>query len=138
MDIYLNIDGDTETGYNSWMWNNTSANFLMQGFKRTNYDMRLAAYDKTKGGGWGWLKPDIVATGMGLMEISKMKKVEDNVVEFEAQIKRSLIPGLGDEVRIMVGHSGAEGEGNNWTTSGGLPTVTNTGDKNDGLLVNLK
>ncbi len=136
MDIYLNVDGDTETGYNSWMWNAPSANYLMQGFKADNYDMRLAAYDETKGGGWGWLTPNVVETGMGLMEISEMNEVEENIVEFEAQIFRNFIPGLGDEVRIMIGHSGAEGDA--WTTSGGLPTVTNAGDKNDGLLVKLK
>ena len=136
MDIYLNVDGDTETGYNSWMWNAPSANYLMQGFKADNYDMRLAAYDESKGGGWGWLTPNVVETGMGLMEISEMNEVEENIVEFEAQIFRNFIPGLGDEVRIMIGHSGAEDDA--WTTSGGLPTVTNAGDKNDGLLLRLK
>jgi len=136
MDIYLNVDGDTETGYNSWMWNAPSANYLMQGFKADNYDMRLAAYDESKGGGWGWLTPNVVDAGTGLMEISEMNEVEENIVEFEAQILRNFIPGLGDEVRIMIGHSGAEGDA--WTTSGGLPTVTNAGDKNDGLLLRLK
>lgn len=136
MDIYLNVDGDTETGYNSWMWNAPSANYLMQSALRNNYDMRLAAYDETKGGGWGWLTPNIVEPGMGLMEISEMNEVEENIVEFEAKIFRNFIPGLGDEVRIMIGHSGVEGDA--WTTSGGLPTVTNAGDKNDGLLLRLK
>lgn len=136
MDIYLNIDGDTETGYNSWMWNQTAGNYLMQGFYAEDYDMRLAAYDETKGGGWGWLTPNIVEKGMGLMVISPMKGVSENIYEFEAQISRQLIPGLGDEVKIMIGHSGVEGD--SWTTSGGLPTVTNSGDKNEGLVVRLK
>lgn len=136
MDIYLNTDGDTETGYNSWMWNATAGNYLMQGAYSSDYDMRLAAYNEDMGGSWGWLTPDVVEAGMGLMEVSPMNDVSENIKEFEARILRELIPGLGDEVRIMIGHSGAEGDA--WTTSGGLPTVTNTGDKNDGLLVRLK
>ncbi len=136
MDIYLNVDGDTETGYNSWMWNSTAGNYLMQGFYSANYDMRLAAYNEDMGGAWGWLTPNVVETGMGLMEVSAMKEVSGSIHEFEARILRQLIPGLGDEIRIMIGHSGVEGDA--WTTSGGLPTVTNAGDKNDGLLVRLK
>lgn len=138
MDIYLNTDGDPETGYNSWMWDTGAANYLMQGFIYEDYDMRLAAYDETKGGGWGWLTPNVVEKGMGLMTISEMVQVEDNIYEFEAQILKSLIPNLGDSVSIMIGHSGAEGEDNAWTTSGGLPTVTASGDKNKGLTVRLK
>jgi len=135
MDIYLNTDASTETGYNGWMWNELAANYLMQGFYADNYDMRLAAYDEAVGGGWGWLQPNIVDAGSGLMTISEMKTVSGTIVEFEAQIIREFIPGLGDNVRISVGHSGVAGDA--WTTSGGLPTVTATGDKNPGLLVKL-
>ena len=135
MDIYMNIDGAAETGYNGWMWQNQRADYLMQGFKADNYDMRLAAYDESKGGGWGWLTPNIVDTGMGLMTISEMKTVSGSIVEFEAQIIREFIPNLGNEVQISVGHSGVAGSP--WTTSGGLPTVTATGDKNPGLILKL-
>ena len=138
MDMYLNVDGDTETGYNSWMWKEGAANYLMQSSISSGYDMRLAAYDETKGGGWGWLSPNVVEPGMGLMTISEMVQVEGNIYEFEAQIMRNMIPNLGDSVKIMIGHSGAEGEGNEWATSGGLPTVTASGDKNEGLTVRLR
>lgn len=135
MDIYLNIDGNADNGYMGWMWQTHRADYLMQGFKAANYDMRLAQYDESKGGGWGWLQPNIVDTGMGLMTISEMKTVSGSLVEFEAQIIREFIPNLGNEVEITIGHSGVSGDA--WTTSGGLPTVTATGDKNRGLILNL-
>lgn len=135
MDIYLNIDGDKDNGYMGWMWQNHRADYLMQGFYADNYDMRLAQYDESKGGGWGWLQPNIVDEGMGLMTISDMKQVDGTIHEFEAQIIREFIPNLGDQVEITVGHSGVEGDA--WTTSGGLPTVTATGDKNTGLILKL-
>src|SRR5690606_19815802 len=110
--------------------------FLMQGFYESNYDMRLAGYDESKDGGWGWLTPNIVDEGSGLMEISEMKTVSGTIVEFEGKIIRDFIPGLGSEIRMSFGHSGVEGDA--WSTSGGLPTVTAEGDKNQGLLVKLK
>ncbi len=135
MDIYLNIDGAAQNGYDGWMWYPHGADYLMQGFKSANYDMRLAAYDESQGGGWGWLQPNIVDEGMGLMTISEMKTVEGTIIEFEAQIICEFIPGLGSEVEITIGHSGVQGD--EWSTSGGLPTVTATGDKNPGLVVKL-
>ena len=136
MDIYLNIDNSGENGYNGWMWQNLGANYLMQGFFADNYDMRLAAYNEAIGGGWGWLSPDVVEAGSGLMTISDMRTVSGTIVEFEARIIREFIPNLGnDAVWISVGHSGVAGDA--WTTSGGLPTVTSTGDKNTSLKVNL-
>lgn len=136
MDIYLNVDGDTETGYNSWMWENTAANYLMQGFFSDNYDMRLAEYDENEGGAWGWLTPNVVETGMGLMEVSAMNGIEESIVEFEAAISLIMIPNTSDEIKIMIGHSGVESDA--WTTSGGLPTVTESGEKNEGIVVRLK
>lgn len=136
MDIYLNTDGNKDNGYNGWMWQNQHADYLMQGFKNEKYDMCLIAYDESKNGAWGWLSPNIVEPGNGLMTISEMKKVSETIVEFEARIIRQYIPNLGDEVQISIAHSGVLGDA--WTTSGGLPTVTKTGDKNPGLIVKLK
>ncbi|MGC1631016.1 MAG: PKD domain-containing protein [Gelidibacter sp.] len=136
MDIYINNDLSPETGYNGWMWEQSAANYLMQGFYESNYDMRLAGYDESKDGAWGWLTPNIVEAGSGLMTISEMKKVSGTIVEFEAKIIRDFIPNLGSEIRMSFGHSGLEGDA--WSTTGGLPTVTSEGDKNKGLLVKLK
>lgn len=135
MDIYINNDLSTETGYNGWMWQTHSANFLMQGFYENNYDMRLAPYDETKDGAWGWLD-NLVEEGSGLFEISEIKTVSGSVAEFEGRIIREFIPGLNKEIRISVGHSGMEGD--DWATSGGVPMVPAEGDKNEGLLVKLK
>ncbi len=135
MDLYLNIDGDEENGYNGWMWDKLNADYMMQGFYADKYDMRLAQYDESKGGGWGWLTPDIVAPGSGLMTISDIKTVEGTIVEFEGRIVREMIPNLKKDVRVSMGHSGKPGGA--WDTSGGLPTVPSTGDKNRGLLVKL-
>lgn len=135
MDIYLNTDGKFDTGYNSWMWYPHGANYLMQSTYESGYDMRLAGYDESKAGGWGWLQPNIVEPGSGLMTISDIKTVSGNIVEFEAQIIREFIPGLGNEVIVSIGHSGVAGDA--WSTSGGLPTVTAEGDKQGGLTVKL-
>ncbi len=136
MDLYLNTDLSAETGYMGWMWREQGANYLMQGFKNNNYDMRLAAYDEEAGGGWGWLTPNVVDEGSGLFVISELKQVSGTIMEFEGRVIREFIPGLGSQVRITVGHSGVEG--GPWTTSGGLPMVPAEGDKNLGLLVTLK
>ena len=136
MDIYLNTDMNSETGYNGWMWREHAADYLMQGFKNANYDMRLAKYDEDKGGAWGWLSPNVVEEGNGLFTMSAMKPVSGTIMEFEAKIIREFIPGLGSEVRISVGHSGVEG--GPWSTSGGLPMVPAEGEKNQPLLVTLE
>lgn len=136
LDVYINNDLSPDTGYNGWMWEQLAANYLMQGFYESNYDMRLAAYNESADGAWGWITPNIVEAGSGLMEISEMKAVSGSIVEFEAKIIRELIPNLGSEIRLSFGHSGLEGDA--WSTSGGLPTVNAEGDKNKGLLVKLK
>lgn len=134
MDMYLNVDGKKSTGYNSWMWKDLGANYLMQATYASGYDMRLAAYDESKGGGWGWLSPNVVEPGEGLMECSSFVKVEGSIVEFEARIKRSMIPDLKKEIKISIGHSGADGDA--WSTSGGMPTVTES-DKLEPFVVKL-
>lgn len=136
MDMYINIDGTEENGYNGWMWDKLNAEYLMQGFYADKYDMRLARYDESKGGGWGWLEPDLVPEGSGLFTISEMKTVEGTIIEFEGQIIREMIPNLKKEVWISVGHSGLPGDA--WSTSGGLPTVPSAGDKNKSLVVKLQ
>ncbi len=135
MDLYLNIDGEEENGYNGWMWDKLNADYMMQGFYADKYDMRLAQYDEGKGGGWGWLTPNIVETGSGLLTISDMKTVEGTIIEFEGRIVREMIPNLGKNLLVSMGHSGKPGGA--WDTSGGLPTVPSTGDKNKSLLVKL-
>ena len=135
MDIYLNVDGRKDTGYNSWMWADLGANYLLQSTFESNYDMRLAAYDESKGGGWGWLQPNVVDPGNGLMEISNIVTVSGTIVEFEARIARALIPDLRREVKIGIGHSGVDGD--DWTTSGRLPTATPTGEADIPLLLKL-
>src|SRR5690606_2844518 len=127
MDIYINNDLSPDTGYNGWMWRELAANYLLQGFAADNYDMRLAPYDESKDGGWGWL-PNLVETGSGLMDVSERKAVSGTIIEFEAQIIRDFIPELGAEIRMSFGHSGIEGD--TWATSGGLPTVPAEGDAN--------
>lgn len=133
MDVYLNADGKKTTGYNSWMWKDLGANYLMQASYEDNYDFNLFPYNEEAGGGWGWLA-EIVVPGQGLFEKSEFIPVEGTIVEFEGRFKRSMIPNLGKEIRIAIGHSGAAGD--LWSTSGGLPTVLN-GDKNEPLLVKL-
>lgn len=133
MDLYINTDGKKSTGYNGWMWKDLGANYLMQATFEDNYDFHLKPYDESKGGEWGWL-PEIVLPGEGLFEKSKFIELEGTIVAFEGRIKRAMIPNLGKEVRIAIGHSGVEGDA--WSTSGGLPTVLD-GDKNEPLLVKL-
>lgn len=136
LDIYINNDLSADTGYNGWMWKELAANFLLQGLYADNYDMRLAGYDESADGGWGWLEPNIIETGSGLFTISDIKTVEGTIVEFEGKIVRDFIPDLGSQIRMSFGHSGIEDDA--WSTSGGLPTVPTEGDNNSGLLVTLK
>src|SRR5690606_12331525 len=135
LDIYINNDLSPDTGYNGWMWQQLAANFLMQGFYASNYDMRLAGYDESKDGAWGWISPNIVEEGSGLMDVSELKTVSGTIIEFEAKIIRDYIPGLSSEIRMSFGHSGSAEDA--WSTTGGMPTVTAEGDKNEGLLVKL-
>lgn len=135
MDIYLNTDGKKDTGYNSWMWADLGANYLMQSTFESGYDMRLAAYDETKGGAWGWVQPNIVEPGNGLMEISNIVTVSGTIVEFEARIARAMIPNLKKEVSIGIGHSGVDGDA--WTTSGRLPGPKPTGEADSPLLLKM-
>lgn len=135
MDIYLNTDGKKDTGYNSWMWAELGANYLMQSTYESGYDMRLAAYDETKGGAWGWLEPNVVEPGNGLMEISEIVTVSGNIVEFESRIARAMIPNLKKEVKIGIGHSGVDGDA--WTTSGRLPGPKASGEADSPLVLKM-
>ncbi len=135
MDIYLNVDGKKDTGYNSWMWADLGANYLMQSTFESGYDMRLAAYDESKGGAWGWLQPNVVEPGNGLMELSNIVTVSGNIVEFESRIAREMIPNLKKEVKIGIGHSGVDGDA--WSTSGRLPGAKPTGEADEPLLLKL-
>lgn len=133
MDIYLNTDNKKATGYKGDMWKDLGADYLMQAAYADNYDFGLFPYDEKEAGEWGWLA-EVVVAGQGFFEKSNNKVVEGSIVEFEGRFKRNMIPNLGKEIRIAVGHSGTAAD--LWSTSGGLPTIMD-GEKNEALLIKL-
>ena len=99
LDLFINTDGDPETGFQSWMWTPSGADILMEGATEADesgVEMWWPDYFKSIGTGWEWEGMDPAPT----VEMSEIKKIANGDKAFEGRIMRASIP---DFQKCLVG-----------------------------------
>lgn len=119
MDFYLNIDGDETTGSNSYLWENSAADVLIEGFWSDNYASAGvftfpadAAQDA-----WAWVDAGVA----GSTETCDAVKLANGHMAIEGKITMAMLPYPVKGLKVGVFSSNTD-----WTESGCLPeTVVN-------------
>ena len=119
IDIYLNIDGDQNTGSNSYLWENSAADVLIEGFWSDNFESAGvytfpadAAQDA-----WAWEDAEIA----GSTTTSDKKVLANGHAAIEGKITMAMLPFPVAGVKAGIFTSNTQ-----WKESGCLPeTVIN-------------
>lgn len=119
IDFYLNVDGDDSTGSNSYLWENSAADILIEGFWSNNYsDAGVFTFpDDADQTAWAWEDAGVE----GATSTCDRVILPNGHAAIEGQIIRALIP-----VAIKALKVGVFSSNSGWAESGCLPaTVLN-------------
>jgi len=119
IDLYLNIDADETTGSNSYLWVNSAADILIEGFWSDQYESAGvftfpsdAAQDA-----WAWVDAEVA----GATTTSEKKVLANGHAAIEGMITMAMLPIPVKGLKIGMFSSNTE-----WSESGCLPqTVIN-------------
>lgn len=116
IDIYMNVDGDDATGSNSYLWENSAADILIEGFWEDNFSTAGvytfpadAAQDA-----WAWEDAEVD----GSTETSDRIILANGHAALEGVITRAMIPMAIKALKIGVFTSNSA-----WSESGCLPST---------------
>ena len=117
IDIYLNTDGDETTGSNSYLWVNSAADFLIEGFWSDNYESAgiysfPADADQTA---WAWEDAGIVGSTSTCDQVA----LANGNTAIEGKIMIAMLPGGLKGLKVGVFCSNTA-----WGESGCLPETT--------------
>lgn len=117
IDIYLNVDADETTGSNSYLWENSAADLLIEGFWADNYASAGvytfpadAAQDA-----WAWVDAEVV----GSTETCDKVVLANGHAAIEGKITMALLPIAVKGLKVGVFSSNTD-----WSESGCLPQTT--------------
>lgn len=119
IDIYMNVDGDDSTGSNSFLWENSAADYLIEGFWSDRYETAgvfsfPAEADQSE---WAWEDTGVE----GATSTCDRVILANGNAAIEGRIIRALIPSELKALKVGVFCSTTE-----WAESGCLPaTVLN-------------
>lgn len=119
IDLYLNVDGDETTGSNSYLWENSAADYLIEGFWSDNYSTAgvfsfPADADQTE---WAWVDAGVEGSTTTCDRVI----LANGNAAIEGSIIRALIPSELKGLKVGVFSSNTD-----WSESGCLPaTVLN-------------
>lgn len=119
IDIYLNIDGDETTGSNSYLWENSAADVLIEGFWSNNFsDAGVYTFPADAAqDAWAWVDAGVV----GSTETCDRKILANGHAAIEGKITMAMLPYTVKGVKVGVFTSNTD-----WKESGCLPeTVVN-------------
>ena len=117
IDIYMNVDGDQTTGSNSYLWENSAADYLIEGFWSNNYeDAGVYSFpadaDQTA---WAWVDAEVA----GSTSTCDIATLANGHKAIEGQIIKAMIPS--PIVGLKVGMFSSNTD---WKESGCLPQTT--------------
>ena len=130
IDIFINSDNVATTGSNSWLWDNSAADYLIEGFLNVKMaDATVFNFPATQADQTAWAWAESTPTGSGVVTLSKPKTVSGTVVEIEGKIIRELVtPNWASTIGFGIFTSGTD-----WSITGCLP-----GGGNKGKLLQVK
>lgn len=115
IDFYLNVDGDETTGSNSYLWENSAADYLIEGFWSNNYsDAGIYSFpaeaDQTA---WAWEDAGVIGSTTTCDAVT-----DGQVRKIEGSIMRAMIPSAIKGLKVGVFCSTTA-----WAESGSLPAT---------------
>lgn len=117
LDLYLNVDGDETTGSNSYLWDNSAADYLIEGTWEDNMESAGVYFFPADAAqdAWAWESAGVV----GSTSCSNPVKLENGNTALEGRIIKALIPSpfAGLKVGVFTSNSA-------WSESGVLPQTT--------------
>jgi len=121
IDIYMNVDGDETTGSNNYLWENSAADILIEGFWSDNMESAgVYVFPATADQGeWAWVDAEIA----GAAECCDPISMNGNVKAIEGRIMIAMLPYEVKKLKVGVFTSTTE-----WTESGVLPQTTIDGE----------
>lgn len=117
MDFYLNLDGDETTGSNSYLWENSAADVLIEGFWADKYESAgvyvfPADADQTA---WAWTDAEI----SGSTTTCEAVDLGNNHLAIEGSVMLAMMP-----VKVVSIKAAVFGSNSGWSESGALPETT--------------
>ncbi len=122
LDIFIDYDNDSTTGFTSYLWPASGADFLIEtaDFATDEHQPLYFNYIGNPGEeDWNWEEKQL---SDGAMEFGTMKQDGDNVV-FEIRMKRDVVPGLSNDV-VSFGVFISDAD---WAEIGFAPDATQEG-----------
>ncbi|MBR3647468.1 MAG: PKD domain-containing protein [Paludibacteraceae bacterium] len=116
MNIYLNLDDDATTGSNSYLWDASAAEFLIQGSAYALTESGLFFFNNPDQTAWGWEEAGV--TGI-IAEASDVVAVGDGHLAMEGKIMRAMFPQTPKVCKVGVYTSDS-----GWAETGVLPQIT--------------
>ena len=115
VNIFMNIDDDPLTGWNSWMWTNSGIDYLIEGMLSNNFaDVGLYAFSGINQDEWGW---DAVDAENGLTFSDKIQ-LPNGHMAVEGSIKIAAIPTKIKNLKV-----GIHTANSSWDDTGVLPQM---------------
>lgn len=121
IDIYLNIDADETTGSNSYLWENSAADVLIEGFWSDNMEsagVYIFPSDAAQDA-WAWVDAEVA----GSTTSCEIQTLANGHKAIEGKITMAMLPVTVKGVKVGVFTSTTE-----WKESGCLPQTTITDD----------
>ena len=116
VNFYFNLDDDATTGSNSWMWETSAAEFLIQGEIRDCANASLFFFNNPDQTAWGW--EDTGVSGI-IAESSEAATVSAGHLAVEGKIMRAMFTQTPKVLKVGVFTSDS-----GWAETGCLPQVT--------------
>jgi len=115
IDIYLNVDGNENTGSNSYLWDNSAADYLIEGFWSNNFsDAGIYSFPADAAqDAWAWVDAGVVGS-----TTTSDPVVENGVKKIEGAIMRAMMPSTIVSLKVGVFTSNSA-----WAESGALPST---------------
>lgn len=116
MDMYFNLDDDATTGSNSYLWESSAAEFLIEGQIREYTGAGLFFFNNPDQTAWGW--EDTGVSGI-IAESSEAATVSAGHLAVEGKIMRAMFPQTPKVLKLGVFCSDS-----GWAEQGCLPQTT--------------
>jgi len=121
IDIYMDIDGDPTTGSNSYLWENSAADVLIEGFWNDNFEsagVYVFPADAEQDA-WAWVDAEVV----GSTTTCDRQILGNGHAAIEGKIMMALLPIQVEGLNVGVFTSTSD-----WSESGVLPETKIDGD----------
>ena len=113
LSFYINVDGNSESGFKSWLWKESGADILVQRVKQTDGSFKTSFYNAFDGSDWGDAKFEVEAS------------VENNKVTLKIPFDPESNLIYDNFAKYTFGYVSYSAEGDGWEIATILPAQNN-------------